>query len=132
MRMTDIQYSTLYGLPCGVPYKVRNNPHYNRGKDAREFLEYVLNELPKIPIHHCRKVSMKPCLTQDFKTLSEVHKAYMHFYSQHHTLPLKLTVFVDIFHQKNLSVFKPKKDRYNYFALDMKLDMCQKKSGFIM
>ncbi|RUS91834.1 hypothetical protein EGW08_000405 [Elysia chlorotica] len=105
--------SSTSSVLFSTPQKIRSNPHYNRGNVAQELLGRFLDELPKMQSHYCRKDSTKLYLDCDFRTVSEVHKAYEHYCSLHQAKPLKSTVFSQVLHQKNLSLFKPKKDRCN-------------------
>lgn len=95
------------------PKQQRSNPHYQRSEDSRRLLHQFLDELPKLPSHYSRKSSSKLYLERCFKTLTEVHSVYEGYCSERSIHPLKLTVFKDVFYEKNISLFKPKKDRCN-------------------
>ena len=67
-----------------------------------------------MPRHYCRKDSTKLYLDRDLRIVSEVHKLMnINYCSLHQVKPLKSTVFGEVFNRKNLSLFKPKKDRCN-------------------
>ena len=109
----NVPASSTCSFLFNTPKRTCINPHYNHGKDAHELLDWFVDELLKMPSHYCRKNSTKFYLDCDFRTVSEIHKAYEHYCSLHQVKPLKSTLFREVFHQKNLSSLKPKKDRSN-------------------
>lgn len=89
------------------------NANYKRGEAKREFLNQFLDSLPKMPSHYCRKSSSKLYLERCFRSLVDVYDHYKLFCQEHGEQPFKITAFKEVFYSKNLSLFKPKKDRCN-------------------
>ncbi|GFO14984.1 hypothetical protein PoB_004148900 [Plakobranchus ocellatus] len=53
-----------------------NNPHYQRGEKAKEFVNEFLDLSPKLPSHYCRRRTSKLYLEPQFRAMIELHRCY--------------------------------------------------------
>ncbi|CAH1959271.1 unnamed protein product [Acanthoscelides obtectus] len=75
-----------------------------------DFLNLFFDDLPKQPSHYVRKDTSKFYLEQHFVTLKQLHNFYREVCDEKNKHCLGIKVFKQIFKEKNLSLFSPKKD----------------------
>ena len=95
----------------GTPGKVRILSRGIKTKEIRESAEKFLDVIPKMPSHYCRTSTSKVYVEPTFTSFSELYKVYSDHCSTHYTRCASRKVFSDVFREKNMSLFKPKKDQ---------------------
>ena len=71
-----------------------------------------LSVLPKMKSHYCRKHTTKLYLEPSFRGMSELYRAYTEYCSKtNDTSVASITTLRNTFREKNLSFYKPRKDR---------------------
>lgn len=80
-------------------------------KDEIAFLKYFLNSLPRIPSHYCRANSSREYLEPIIENKNHLYKIYCDKCISLNKEPLSRWSFDNIFKEKNLSLFQPKKDQ---------------------
>lgn len=100
-----------FGIPRERVANSTENSRNSIGKERRMHLSQWFDGLPKLPSHYCRKESSKMYLEGEFKSLSEVYHLYKTKCFDENTLPVSISLFNKIFHDKNISIFRPRKDQ---------------------
>lgn len=95
--------SAEFGTPKRRHSRIRDLGHQKRITD---FLE----ALPKLPSHYCRKDSKKMYLEQDFKSYSDLYKAYTLYANEGNEKLSCRTTFMNSVNELNIAIFKPRKD----------------------
>lgn len=72
-------------------------------------LDDFIDKIPKADSHYCRKTTSKIFIQQDVTTWKQLHNIYKETVKGHKTY--KMTVFRARCKARNLSLFRPKKDR---------------------
>lgn len=99
-----------YGMATQPCVKINVKQRFEEGyKHLNDFF----NQLPKLPAHYCRKDTLKLYLDMSFQTLSELYKVYQDYCQERHVACMSRNVFNKVFHEKNLSLFRQKKDQCN-------------------
>lgn len=80
-------------------------------KHKNDYLVNFLNQLPKLPSHYCRQSTRKLFLQTEINSVSQLYNIYCNMCKNDDEEPLVRKKFVDVFNEKNLSIFSPKKDQ---------------------
>ncbi|KAL5237055.1 hypothetical protein ACI65C_004465 [Semiaphis heraclei] len=80
-------------------------------KHKNNYLNTFFDKLPKLPSHYCRKSSRKLYLQTEIKSITQLYNIYFSECKTDNEKPLCRKAFDNIFFQKNLSIFSPKKDQ---------------------
>ncbi|XP_039286939.1 uncharacterized protein LOC111052339 isoform X2 [Nilaparvata lugens] len=89
------------------------------GKDAqskeisekKKVLSDWLDSLPKVPSHYCRASSFKLYLEPIWESNQALYRKYKEFCTINNRPCGSITTFMEVFKEKNLSVFSPRKDQ---------------------
>ncbi|GFO24772.1 hypothetical protein PoB_005127700 [Plakobranchus ocellatus] len=92
------------------PIQQPNNPHYQRGEKAKEFVNEFLDLLPKLPSHYCGRGISKLYLEPQFRAITDLHCFYATACSEKGYPILRLRTFSEMLSSKKISLFQPKKD----------------------
>lgn len=80
-------------------------------KYKNEYLKQFFNKLPKLPSHYCRKSTRKLYLQTDITSIAHLYNIYCDACKIDNEEPLSRKKFVNVYNDKNLSIFMPKKDQ---------------------
>lgn len=105
--------------PKGPTKNSVRSSYYDRSKEDKKFLSEFLVQLSKIPSYCFRQHSSKLCLTSNFKSMAALYRYYLNKCEEVNQRKLSLTVFKEMFHASNLSLFIPIKKRYPTFAASL-------------
>lgn len=82
----------------------------NKNSARNRALNDLLDSLPKMESHYCRKSTSKLYLEPSWKSKQELFREYCRWGTEKNVSPLSEFVFHNTFTDKNLSLFQPKKD----------------------
>lgn len=88
-----------------------NNTRNVAHNDKKEFAAAFLDRLPKIPSHYCRASTSKEYLEPIIDSKSELYRIYIKVCQTEEKGALARKQFLQIFKDKNLGLFQPKKDQ---------------------
>lgn len=96
---------------------VENAPFNKKSCQPREksahkiFAKTFLDKLPKMEFHYCRQSSSKLYLEPLIQSKSSLYNLYVEQCNTKGKTFVSRKTFIDIFEEKNLSLFQPKKDQ---------------------
>lgn len=98
------------GIPPQDPIEQRGYKEKKISQNKKIIAEWF-DSLPKVPSHYCRAFSSKMYLEPLWDTKVELYRSYKDFCTSYNKPWGSLTIFMQVFESKNLSIFVPKKDQ---------------------
>lgn len=94
----------------GIKYQKVSEARRKHNEDSNKCLENFLDSLPKMESHYCRASTSKLYLEPDWRSKQDLYKEYCRWSAEKNIKPLSVSAFSNTFINKNLSLFRPKKD----------------------
>uniref|UniRef100_A0A034WBB7 Uncharacterized protein n=1 Tax=Bactrocera dorsalis TaxID=27457 RepID=A0A034WBB7_BACDO len=104
-----------------TPFSVSNSNKHNRGMATQSVqqqeLSMFFDSLPATESHYCRATTTKKYLLSEWQSKTKLYDFYKNNWcTEHEKQPLSMTVFNDIFENKKLSLYAPRKDQCDICA----------------
>lgn len=77
--------------------------------EKKKIIVEWFEKLPKVPAHYCRASSSKLYLEPLWQTKKELYDTYKEYCNENRKLWGSLTLFMQVFESKNLSIYVPQK-----------------------